>query len=68
MKKNQRQFILNCAVEELVAIVQEEQKLPLIEAFGKVYNSRLYETLADTHNGLYIQSPLYQYQYLKEEL
>lgn len=40
----------------------------IIDAFDKVYNSQLYKKLIDTRNGLYIQSPRYQYEFLKEEI
>lgn len=66
--KSQQQFIINCDVEELVSLLQEDYHLSIIDAFDKVYNSDLYHKLIDTKNGLYIQSPLYQYEYLKEEL
>ncbi|MBO5157544.1 MAG: hypothetical protein J6C05_10550 [Prevotella sp.] len=64
----QRQFIINCDVENIVSILHNEYGIPLVEAFSKVYNSQLYDTLTNTRNGLFIQSPLYQFEYLKEEL
>lgn len=68
LTKEQLQFIINCDVEEMVARLQEEYGLTLIEAFDKIYNSDLYGKLSDTRTGLYLQSPEYQYDYLKEEL
>lgn len=68
LTKNQIQFIINCDVEEIVSLLQEDYKLSLIDAFGIVYNSDLYKKLVDLKNGLYIQSPLYQYEYLKDEI
>lgn len=66
--KRQLQFIINCDVEELVALLQEDYGLSLTDAFDRVYNSRLYKKLTNTNTGLYLQSPLYQYDYLKEEI
>lgn len=66
--KAQRQFIINCDVEELVALLQEDYGMTVEEAFDKVYNSELYQKLTNTSTGFYIESPLYQYEYLKEEL
>lgn len=43
-------------------------KLPLLDAFDKVYGSRIYTKLVNTTTGLYLQSPDYIYDYLKEEL
>ena len=68
LKKSQIQFIINCDVEELVYFLKEDYKMNIIDAFDKVYNSQLYKKLTDTRNGLYIQSPRYQYEFLKEEL
>lgn len=65
--KRQLQFIINSDVEELVALLQEDYGLSLIDAFDRVYNSRLYKKLTNTNTGLYLQSPLYLYDYLKEE-
>lgn len=68
LTKKQIQFIINCDVEKMVSLLHEDYGMPIIEAFDKVYNSRLYQKLIDTHNGLYVQSPEYQYLYLQEEL
>lgn len=68
LTKKQIQFIINCDVEEIVSFLQEDYNMPVIEAFDKVYNSELYKKLTNTRNGLYVQSPRYQYEYLKEEL
>lgn len=66
--KRQLQFIINSDVEALVDLVQKDYGLSVSEAFDRVYNSRLYSKLIDTRTGLYIESPLYQYEYLKEEM
>ena len=68
LTKAQRQFIINCDVEEMVNVLHNDYHMPLIEAFDVVYNSELYRKLVDTKTGLFIQSPLYQLSYLKEEL
>lgn len=68
LTNNQLQFILNSDVEELVAMLSEDNDMPIAEAFSVVYNSKTYEKLVDTKTGLYLQSPEYQYEYLKEEI
>lgn len=68
LSKNQIQFIINCDVEKLVSLLQEDYNMSIVDAFNIVYNSKLYQKLVNTCNGLYIQSPLYQYGYLKEEM
>ena len=42
--------------------------MSLLEAFDRVYNSRVYEKLMDARTGLYLQSAEYIYDYLCEEL
>lgn len=68
MRKEQIQFIIESDVEELVSFLMEDYGLNIVDAFDKVYNSQIYTKLCDTKNGLYIQSPAYIYEYLKEEL
>ena len=38
------------------------------QALRAVYNSELYQKLCDPKTGLYFQSPLYVYDYLKNEI
>lgn len=61
-------FIINCDVEEIVSLLQEDYNMELLEAFDTIYNSKIYKKLIDTETGLYIQSPLYIYEFLKEEI
>lgn len=62
------EFIINCDVEELVSLLQEDYGMEMLEAFDTIYNSRIYKKLVDTETGLYIESPLYIYEYLKGEI
>ena len=68
LTKKQQQFIMNSDVEEIVLLLQKEYHLSLIDAFEKVYTSQIYEKLTNTKTGLYLQSPAYIYDYLKEEI
>ena len=68
LTKNQFQFVVNCDVEAMVAYLQADQKIPLLEAFDKVYNSRIYTKLVDAKTGLYLQSADYIYDSLCDEL
>ena len=67
LTKNQFQYIVNCDVEILVSYLHEKQGMPLLDAFDKVYNSRIYEKLSNPKTGLYLQSADYIYDYLCEE-
>lgn len=62
------EFIINCDVEEIVSLLQEDYDMNVLDAFDTIYNSKIYKKLTDTETGLYIQSPLYIYEYLKEEI
>lgn len=68
LKKKQINFIIDCDVEEIVSLLQEDYGMKILDAFNTVYNSNIYKKLIDTETGLYIQSPLYIYEYLKEEI
>ena len=67
LEKKQINFIIDCDVEEIVSLLQEDYGMKILDAFNTVYNSNIYKKLIDTETGLYIQSPLYIYEYLKEE-
>ena len=68
MNENEFQFVMDCDVESLVSFLQEDYHLPLPEAFEKVYGSKIFEKLKDRKTGLYLQSPAYIYDFLKEEM
>lgn len=68
LEKKQINFIIDCDVEEIVSLLQEDYGMKILDAFNTVYNSNIYKKLIDIETGLYIQSPLYIYEYLKEEI
>lgn len=67
MSKENR-FLVQSVVQKLVMFLMRDYNLPLLDAFAAVYNSELYELLLDMETGLYYQSPLYVYNYLRQEL
>ena len=68
MNENEFQFVMDCDVESRVSFLQEDYRMPLSEAFEKVYSSKVFEKLKDRKTGLYLQSPAYIYDFLKEEI
>ena len=68
LTKNQLQFIINSDVEEMVKLLQDDYHLSTIDAFDKIYNSEIYQKLLNTKTDLYLESPLYIYSYLQDEL
>lgn len=65
---NDEQFLIDSITTELIVLVMEDYHCDMETALDKVYNSATYSRLADTRTGLYYQSPLYIYDFLKEEL
>lgn len=41
LSKNQIQFIINCDVEKLVSLLQEDYNMSIVDAFNIVYNSNI---------------------------
>ena len=54
-------------IEYTVALVRDFS-FTVEQALCAVYNSELYQKLCDPKTGLYFQSPLYVYDYLKTEI
>lgn len=65
---NDEQFLIDSITTELIAQLMEDCQYNLETAMDKVYKSETYAKLTDTRTGLYYQSPLYVYDFLKNEL
>lgn len=61
-------FITDYLYDELVKLIMEYQGLPFQEALDLLYNSALYDKIANIETGLYLQSPDYNYELLQEEM
>jgi hypothetical protein len=61
-------FITDYLYAELVKLIMEYQGLPFQEALDLLYNSALYDKIANIETGLYLQSPDYNYELLQEEM
>jgi hypothetical protein len=48
--------------------LMEDKGMTIINALDVIYNSKIYQKLQDRKTGLYLYSPAYIYDYLKEEL
>ena len=64
----QLQFIINSDVERMTKYLIEDKEIPIIHALDIIYNSNIYQKLLDRKTGLYLYSPAYIYDYLKEEI
>ena len=61
-------FITDYLYAELVKLIMKYQGLPFQEALDLLYNSALYDKIANIETGLYLQSPDYNYELLQEEM
>lgn len=64
----QLQFIINSDVERMAQYLMEDKGMTIINALDVIYNSNIYQKLLDRKTGLYLYSPAYIYDYLKEEI
>jgi hypothetical protein len=65
---NDEQFLIENITTELIVLVMQDFRCDMETAMDKVYNSVTYDKLTDMRTGLYFQSPLYVYDFLREEL
>jgi hypothetical protein len=64
----QKDFLVNHIVDRLTEFLVMDNNLELADALKIVYQSKTYQQLQDVDGGLYIQSPSYVYELLKNEL
>lgn len=55
MKKAEFEFIVRSIVDEMVSFLMEDNNMPMLEAFDKIYNSKIFEKLQDKGTGLYLR-------------
>lgn len=67
MTPQDKQFLIESLCEDLVPMIMEEYHLTDIEAIDKLYKSRTFTKIEDADTGLYYQSPVYVFEFLKEE-
>ena len=68
MKKKEFDLVVKLIVDQLVSFLMEDYNMPMLAAFDKIYNSKIFEKLQDKGTGLYLRSAAYTYEYLKKEL
>lgn len=62
------QQMVEYMVQDLVEMLTEERGIEYDEAMRIIYNSEIYDKLADIETGLYRESPAYVYGLLQDEL
>ena len=66
--QNQKEFLINRIVDKLTEFLVIDSSIGLTDALKVVYNSKVYQQLLDSEGDLYVQSPSYIYELLKQEM
>lgn len=67
MEKN-FQFLLEAISTDIIGWLMRDNRLSLSEALSTWYNSETFEKISEPQTGMYIESPAYNYEFLKREL
>ena len=62
------EYQIECTTRDLADKLVGEFSMTVPQALRVVYNSETYEKLINPKTGLYFQSPLYVYDFLKNEV
>lgn len=62
------EYQIECTTRDLADRLVGDFSMTVPEALRVVYNSETYEKLINPKTGLYFQSPLYVYDFLKNEV
>ena len=68
MCSQKQKMMIEFTIQDLVKYLVDDRQSSIREAMTLVYNSELFEKLLDVETGLYLESPLYVYDILKDEL
>lgn len=66
--QNQKEFLINRIVDKLTEFLVIDSSIDLTDALKVVYNSKVYQQLQDSEGDLFVQSPSYIYEILKQEM
>lgn len=66
--QNQKEFLINRIVDKLTEFLVIDSSIGLTDALKVVYSSKVYQQLQDSEGDLYVQSPSYIYELLKQEM
>lgn len=67
MEKNFK-FLLEAISTDIIGWLMRDNSLSLSEAIATWYNSETFEKVSEPLTGMYIESPAYNYEFLKREL
>jgi hypothetical protein len=66
-KDVQNDFLIQNAVDKMTKYLIEDFNLNVVDAMNVIYNSEVFRLLHDKKTELFIQSPAYIYELLKNE-
>lgn len=66
-KEQINKYLVDKAIDNMTSYLIQDYNLGIDQAIDFIYNSDTYQKLANAQTGLYIQSPAYIYQLLKNE-
>ena len=66
--QNQKEFLITRIVDKLTEFLVIDSSIDLTDALKVVYNSKVYQQLQDSEGDLFVQSPSYIYELLKQEM
>jgi len=66
--QNQKEFLINRIVDKLTEFLVIDSSIDITDALKVVYNSKVYQQLQDSEGDLFVQSPSYIYELLKQEM
>ncbi len=61
-------FLLEAISTDIIGWLIRDNEMSLKEAISTWYNSETFEKVSNPETGMYIESPAYNYDYLKREL
>lgn len=67
-KEKNFQFLLEAISTDIIGWLIRDNGLSLSEAISTWYNSETFEKVSEPNTGMYIESPAYNYDFLKREL
>jgi hypothetical protein len=65
---NEAKYLIEAATKDIISILIERNDIDMETAFRTLYTSTTYAKLQQENTGLYLQSPLYVYDFLKDEI
>jgi hypothetical protein len=62
------QFLLEAISTDIIGWLMRDKRLTLRDAISTWYNSETFGKVSEPETGMYIESPAYNYEFLKREL